>query len=95
MLHFSASELSKLNASLPIDFLEKRTAMQLDCEAVAGFGKNISVALFEYHADCFRIVHGGANCTLKRALGHPWDHLLGVPFIGGLFWVCIRSLLAV
>jgi hypothetical protein len=38
------------------------------------------VALFEYHADCFRIVRGGANCTLKRALGEPWDHLLDTPF---------------
>jgi hypothetical protein len=80
MLSTSISEMSKLNASLPPEFLEKSSVMQEDCEAVAGLGKSISVALFEYHADCFRIVRGGANCTLKRALGEPWDHLLDTPF---------------
>ncbi len=80
MLETWASEISKLNASLPPDFLDRRAVMQKDCEAVAGFGKHISVALFEYHADCFRIVNGGANCTLKRALGQSWDQLLDTPF---------------
>jgi len=54
--------------------------MQQDCEALSDFGKNVSAALFEYHADCFRFVYGGANCTLKKALGQPWDHLLDTPF---------------
>lgn len=80
MLNTSESEISKLNASLPPDFLERHAVMQQDCEAVAGFGKNISVALFEYHADCFRIVNGGANCTLRRALGQSWDQLFDTPF---------------
>ena len=50
--------------------------MRDDCRKVAEVGKNISAALHDYHADCFRISNGGANCSLKLLLGGAWDELL-------------------
>ena len=79
MLNASA-DVSKLNASLPAEFFEKRAVMQQDCSAVASSGRNLALALVDYQADCFRVTNGGANCSLKQALGEPWDHLLDTPF---------------
>ena len=55
--------------------------MRDDCRKVAKVGKNISAALHDYHADCFRISNGGANCSLKLLLGGAWDELLSTPFV--------------
>jgi hypothetical protein len=52
-----------------------------DCSASDIYGKQIAAKLFEYEADCFRIMHAGSNCTLKLELGEPWDKLLDTPFV--------------
>jgi len=80
MLDASTDAVRTLNASLPPDFFERRAVMTEDCATAAPFGMQLYVALLEYQADCFRITNGGANCTLKRALGAPWDALFDTPF---------------
>jgi len=79
LLEDRAAEADALSAPLPAGFFERRAVARQDCGAVESIGRNITAALLEYQADCFRIWAGGARCSLKRSLGAPWDQLLDTP----------------
>ena len=80
LLEDQAAEAGALNAPLPAGFLERRAVAREDCGAVAGIGRNLTAALLEYQADCFRIWEGAARCSLKQSIGAPWDQVLDTPF---------------
>ncbi len=73
-------DIDRLIAPLPPKFFHNRSAVSEECAQIAGVGKKIAAGLVEYQADCFRILHGGANCSLKLQLGGIWDDLLDTPF---------------
>jgi hypothetical protein len=74
------AETDKLNAPLPPKFFDSRSAVSEECAKIESVGKKIAAGLVEYQADCFRILHGGANCSLKLQLPGIWDDLLDTPF---------------